>query len=154
MTADQLVSAFFTERVSVALAERSGMRRREVLRDDVDADGVRHRRVRLWLPSPGTALPGVPSDDDLFYDEVLTFDPRTREARFFVITPACERVKYGGTVRFSDGSLRVSAVLDVDAPIIGALIEGMVLAGVKDGYATLADLIRKELARPTLVAQR
>jgi hypothetical protein len=161
VTADQLVDVFFTEPLGEALAERSGMRRREVLQDDIDKDGVRHRRVRLWLPSPGPALrsvPGVrvPSDDALFYDEVLTFDPRTREGRFFVITPVCERVKYGGTVRFHDGALRVSAVLDVDAPIVGALVEGLVLAGVKDGYATLASLMRQELAtarpaaRPTL----
>jgi hypothetical protein len=44
-------------------------------------------------------------------------------------------------------------VLDVDAPVIGALIEGMVIAGVKDGYATLAELIRGEIARPTLLAR-
>jgi hypothetical protein len=149
VSTSQLVDAFFSERVALALADRTGMRRREVLRDDITADGVRHRRVRLWLPSPGTtvaALPGVPADDELFYDEVTSFDPRTQVARFFVITPACERVKYGGTIRFSDGVIRVSAVLDVDAPVIGALIEGMVLAGVKDGYDTMAALMRRELA--------
>lgn len=149
VTTAQLVDAFFSERVASALAERTGMRRRELLQNDVDADGVRHRRVRMWLPSPGAAvasLPGVPADDALFYDEVTSFDPRSQEARFFVITPACERVKYGGVIRFKDGVLRVSAVLDVDAPVIGALIEGMVLAGVRDGYANLATLMRRELS--------
>lgn len=145
VTSERLVDTFFEERVSRALAERTGMRRREVLHDDVDASGVRHRRVRLWLPSPGAALPGVPDEDALFYDEVLTYDPRTQTARFFVVTPACERVKYGGTIRFVDGSIRVSAVLDVDAPVIGALVEGMVMKGVRDGYADLAALMRREL---------
>jgi len=59
----------------------------------------------------------------------------------------CDRVRYGGTMAFIDDAdgvrVRLQARLEVDAPFVGGIVEGLVRGGVQEGWRKLARFTRQ-----------
>ena len=159
VTLERFMDAYFSEAFNDAVAPRMGVKSRKLVGDETTGDGRRHRRVRMM---PAATLPGplqmFASEAQLRYDEVSTYDAAAHELKFFIGSAACDQLKYVGTIRFQpDGDgvrLRIDATLDVDAPLgVGAIVEGLVQGGVRDGYGKMHDFMQSWLdaRRPPVV---
>jgi len=158
-TAEQVVAAFTSEAMLNAVAPASGLKSRALVQDDVASDGRRFRRIRM---RPAVEIPpalrAFGSEDQLVYDEVATWDADRRTMRFHMDNAVCDRVRYGGTLAFVDVAdgvrVKLRARLEVDAFMVGGLVEGLVRGGVEDGWKKLASFTRTWLEKhPTPTAQ-
>jgi hypothetical protein len=150
VTLDRFMSTFFDDEVMDDAAPITGIKSRTVVVDRQAGEDVRERRVRM---RPAMSLPGplraFASDEQLVYDEVSSYDARAHKLRFYVDSVACDRLRYGGVMSFiPDGDgvrLHIDAVLQVDAPFVGGLVESLVQGGVKDGWHKLAGFLQARL---------
>ncbi len=157
VTMERFVRTYFSEAFNDAAAPVMGIKSRDLV-SDVDDGGVRLRTVRM---RPAVTLPGplraFGSDDQVRYDEVSRYDTGAHKIDFFIATTVCRQLRYGGTIAFrevGDGvRLHIDAVLQVDAPIVGPLVEAMIKGGVRDGYVKLGTFMQRYLDRaPATVA--
>jgi hypothetical protein len=153
---DRFIGVYFSEAFNDAVAPVTNMKVRKLVEQTKDADGTLHRRVRM---EPSVTLPGpiqkladslAGGKAVITYDEVTTYDPKTKTARFFIDSKLKERAKVEGAIRFvpdGDGVRRIiDGVVDVKAPIgLGTIIERFIESETQKGYAKIATFLQRYL---------
>lgn len=139
---------FFSEAFNREVVAAVNLKQR-VIRDKLtQADGKQYTRTRVVpkvaLPSPITKLV---EGHEIFYDEIIVFDPANRSASFAIETLAGDRVRVTGIVRFIEEADHVACHFDgevrVDVFAIGGLIERFIVSDVRKRYA----LVERALQR-------
>lgn len=151
VTLERFVATYFSEEFNNAVAAVSGLASRKLVEEREEPDGVRVRRVRMTpsarIPPPIDRLVGRGA---VSWDEVQRFDPVAQVIRFHVESPAGERARMAGTIRFStdgDGVRRViDAELTIAAPLgLGALVERFVMGETDRGYRRMGEFLQRWL---------
>ncbi len=151
VTLERFVATYFSEELNDAVAAVSGLKSRTLVEERVDADGTRLRRVRMTpsarIPPPIDRLVGT---EAITWDEVQRYDPTAHVVRFHVESPAQERVRMAGEIRFvadGDGVRRViDAELTIAAPLgLGALVERFVIGETDRGYRRMGEFLQRWL---------
>lgn len=151
-TLEHFIAVYFSEDFNNAVAPISGLKSRHLVEERIDADGTRHRRVRM---QPNVTLPApirkYASEEQIHYDEVAIYDPVAREVRYHIDSKANDRVDIRGVIRFvSDGENAVRRIIDssvhIKAPFgVGTLIERFIESEVKKGYDKLKPFLQRYL---------
>ncbi len=145
---ERFVATYFSEDFNNKVAKISGLRTRDLVEERTDADGRRHRRVRMH---PQVTLPAAikrwASEDQIHYDEVAVFDPKTNVVTYRIDSKANDRVRFEGTIRFvSDGSAVrriIDSEVEIKAPFgVGTLIEKFIEGEVQKGYEKIKPFLQ------------
>ncbi len=151
VTLERFVEVYHSEEFNNAVAPITGMRTRRLVAETTSAEGRRERRVHMEpdtkLPAAIEKLVGSISKGGVSYDEVSSYDPATNTVTFHVDSPANERVRLAGTIRFisdGDGVRRViDANIEVKVPLLGGVIERFIERETVKGYAKIALFLQR-----------
>lgn len=139
---------FFSEDFNREVVAAVNLKQRVIREQLTQADGAQYTRVRVVpkvaLPSPITKLV---EGHEIFYDEIMVFDPASRSARFAIESLAGDRVQVTGIVRFIEETDHVACHFEGEARVnvfaIGGLIERFIVSDVRKRYA----LVERALQR-------
>ena len=147
-TVERFIATYFSEHFNNQVAKISGLRTRDLVEERIDPEGRRHRRVRMH---PQVSLPAAikrwASEDQIHYDEVAVFDPKTNVVSYRIDSKANDRVRFEGTIRFvADGSAVrrvIDSEVEIKAPFgVGALIEKFIEGEVQKGYEKIKPFLQ------------
>lgn len=149
---EDVVQTWFSEDFANAAVPVSNLKWRKLMEDTTANDGNRRRRVRM---EPDIDLPEflreIVASEPIIYDELSTYDPRSRVLAYAVESKAQEAIRYAGRMQFSPtaSGARVlfQAGVEVDAPPgVSGIVASIVEANVEEGYVKLGDFLRRYLA--------
>jgi hypothetical protein len=147
-TLERFIAVYFSEDFNNKVAKISGLRTRDLVEERVDDAGRRHRRVRMH---PAVTLPGAikkwVSEEQIHYDEVAVFDPKTNTVTYRIDSKANDRVRFEGTIRFVTDGAAVRRIIDSEVEIkapfgVGTLIEKFIEGEVQKGYEKIRPFLQ------------
>ena len=148
---ERFIATYFSEAFNNGAASVLGLRERRLVELRTDDDGKEHRRVRMVvdvdLPRPVRLLIG---DADISYDEVSTYDPKSRTVDYVIESAAQDRVHVGGRIFFEEAGAdrvrrRIEGEVRVRVPGLSGVIERIVRREVKKSYQKLAVYMQRFL---------
>jgi len=152
VTLERFVATYFSEDFNNEVAKVTGLRTRTLVEQTIHDDGRRDRRVRMH---PSVTIPGpirkYATEDQIHYDEVAAYDPKTQSVRFRIDSKANDRVRFDGTIRFVEdgpGAVRrlIDSEVEIKAPFgLGAIIEKFIEGEVQKGYAKVQPFLQRYL---------
>jgi hypothetical protein len=139
---------YYSEELNKDVADAVKLKERTQREHVVLPDGKERRRVHvipnMHLPA---AIEKLLSGRSVSYEETTVFDPSTRSASFAIDSPAGDRVKVHGHVRFLEepGGVRVlfEGETLVKAFAIGGIIERHIVSEVRSRYAVVERLLQR-----------
>ena len=139
---------YFSEAFGDAVAQAAGLLERKQSEHAVLQGGIERTRTRVV---PRLALPSsvqkLLRGQVVRYDEVVEYDPSTRQARFSIRSLAGKRVQVNGTIHFLQDGSGVRLRFDGEAKIavfgLGTMLERYLVGEVTTRYARAQDVLQR-----------